>query len=900
MRKYLLGWNLFVFLAIAIGQIAVAEISLAQKAGGQESREGEETYTDRKTGRKGVLKDIALSEGVPQGDTASHISFRAHNKEKALVEKFPSPPSVVDLKQDLIVQGVTRVTGVEINQTAEGLELILKTTAESERLVPLILPEGNDLVIDILDATLAFSIRNGVTELNPAPGISRITVNEADDNSIQVRITGENQTPSAEILPGRDGLVLSIAPKRATAEEPDEEIEVIATGQGAEEEYLVPDVDIGGRIDAPLRDVPQSIQVIPQQVIEDQQATGLEEVLENAAGVTFLGNNDGRAFEAAIRGFRDARIARDGFGGFPGFSADSAAPETANLERVEILKGPSTLFGQAEPGGIINLVRKKPLAEPYYNLQFQLGNRNFYSPSIDLSGPLTGDGNLLYRFNALYRTQDSFRNFEDSLDRFFIAPTIAWQIGDRTNLTFNLEYAEDNDPVNFGTVAFGEGIADIPLERVTNNPDDSQEFTNLNVGYTLEHNFSENWQLRNRFRYASDDGPSGILALPFNVDESTGELTRLYATEAIENEEFSLFTNVRGKFDTGSLKHNLLFGVDLSRADGKESSGVLFEPASPIDIFDSDPDYFAVPLPDREELSPVEDLDRTTDRLGIYLQDQIDLLDNLILAAGVRYDIVDLDLTDNLTGEETNQNDDAVTPNIGIVYQPIEPISLYANYSQSFVPNTENTDADGEPLEPETGEGFDVGIKAEILENRLSATLGYFNITKQNVAVNDPSDPVGSALIATGEQQSEGFDIDLSGQIMPGWNIIASYAFIDAEVTEDTDPEFVGSKLTGIPENSASLWTTYELQKGSLQGLGFGAGFNFVGERQGGLPNSFTTDSYFLTNAALFYSRDNWQVRLNFDNLFDVDFIESVNTSRTRFNYPGDPFTVRGSVAVEF
>lgn len=885
MRKYL-GWNFWWFLAITgvWGLVVVSPVW----AGTREIGETRETVR-----------------------AEEEISFPNPPFPQSPIP--PSPQSLDNLEQnnlsysaaDLLAQGVTRVTGVEVIQTDDGLELVLETVAGSERLVPIIFPEDNDLVIEILDATLAFAIRNGVTELEPAPGISRITVNEGEEsNSILVRIAGEQQAPSAEIVTGRDDLVLSITPESATtADEPDESIDIIATGEAADDEYFVPDADIGGRINAPLRDVPQSIQVIPQQVIEDQQATGLEEVLENAAGVTFLGNNDGRSFEAAIRGFDGVPIARDGFVSFrdaSGFSADSAAPETANLERVEILKGPSTLFGQAEPGGIINLVRKKPLAEPYYNLQFQAGNRNFISPSIDLSGPLTEDGRLLYRFNALYRTQESFRDFEDSFDRFFIAPTLAWRIGDRTNLTFNLEYTEDNDPVNFGTVAFGEGIADLPPERVTNNPDDSQEFTNLNVGYTLEHSFSENWQLRNRFRYASDDGPSGILALPFGLDESTGELTRLFATEPIENEEFSLFTNVRGEFNTGSLEHNLLFGVDLSRAEAKESAGALFEPASTIDIFDSDPDYFAVPVPDREELTPIEDFDRTTDRLGIYLQDRIDLLDNLILAAGVRYDVVDLDLTDNLTGDETNQNDDAVTPNVGIVYQPIEPISLYANYSQSFVPNTENTDAEGEPLEPETGEGFDVGIKAEIVENRLSATLGYFNITKQNVAVNDPSDPVGSALIATGEQQSEGFDIDLSGQIMPGWNIIASYAFIDAEVTEDTDPELVGSKLTGIPENSASLWTTYELQKGSLEGLGFGVGFNFVDERQGGLPNSFSVDSYLLTNAALFYSRDNWQVRLNFDNLFDVDFIESVNTSRTRFIYPGDPFTVRGSVAVEF
>ncbi|MEN9568592.1 MAG: hypothetical protein RLZZ69_3788, partial [Cyanobacteriota bacterium] len=186
----------------------------------------------------------------------------------------------------------------------------------------------------------------------------------------------------------------------------------------------------------------------------------------------------------------------------------------------------------------------------------------------------------------------------------------------------------------------------------------------------------------------------------------------------------------------------------------------------------------------------------------------------------------------------------------------------------------------------------DVGIKAELLENRFSANLGYFNITKQNVAVSDPDFP--EAFIVTGEQQSEGFDFDLSGKIMPGWDIIASYAFIDAEVTEDTDPELVGNKLLGIPENSASLWTTYRIQSGSLEGLGFGGGFNFVGERQGGLPNSFTADSYFVTNAALFYDRDNWKIQLNFDNLFDTDFVESLGEDPTA-NDLGEPFTVRAS-----
>ena len=805
-----------------------------------------------------------------------------------------------DKASDLIAQEITRVTGIEVIQTESGLELILETETGSRRLVPLIIPEGNNLLIEILDSTLSFELINGVTKLNPTPGIDRITINQADENSIQVRIAGEDSTPSAEVVTARNNLVLNITPERATAESPDEEIEVIATGEGQnEDDYFVPDANIGGRIDRSIRDIPQSIQVIPQQVIEDQQATSLEDVLKNAAGVTFLGNADGRDFNAAIRGFSNVPILRDGFRGFDGFSTDSASPEVANLERVEILKGPSSIiFGQAEPGGLINLVTKKPLSEPYYNFQLQGGNRSFISPSIDFSGPLTRDGRLLYRLNALYRTENSFRDFDSSFDRFFIAPTLAWQISDRTNLTASLEYIDDNDPADFGTAAFGEGVANIPRKRVINNPNDTIEKEYLSVGYTLEHDFNENWQLRNQFRYISDDLDYGVAALPLVFDESTGESTRFLAAQPQENDVYSLYTNVKGKFNTGSLKHNLLFGVDISRAEDKLATqfSTDAEFTSTINIFDSDPDYFATPIPDEEDIPDFNDTETTTDRLGIYLQDQIDILDNLILAAGVRYDTLNRDTTDNLTNEETDQNDDAVTPNVGIVYQPIEPISLYANYSQSFVPS-DDTDAEGQPLEPEEGEGFEIGIKSDIIENRLSGTLAYFNITKQNVATADPD--AAFASVSTGEQQSQGIDLDLSGRILPGWNVIASYAYIDAEVTEDNDPELVGSKLTGIPEHSASLWTTYELQSGNLQGLGFGTGFNFVGERQGGLPNSFEVDSYFLVNAAVFYRRDNWQARLNFDNLFDVDFIESVNTSRTEQIYPGEPFRVRASVSVE-
>ncbi|MEM9447859.1 MAG: TonB-dependent siderophore receptor, partial [Cyanobacteria bacterium P01_E01_bin.6] len=240
---------------------------------------------------------------------------------------------------------------------------------------------------------------------------------------------------------------------------------------------------------------------------------------------------------------------------------------------------------------MINLVTKQPLADPYYNLEFQVGNRGFISPSVDLSGPLTDDGRLRYRLNALYRRENSFREFDDDFDRVFVAPTLAWQASDQTDLTLSLEYFNDTDPVNQGTVAFGDGIADIPLSRVTNNPEDTLEQDYLNVGYTLEHRFSDRWQLRNQFRYIAQDVGFDVFPLQFALDETTGILNRGFADQENNDKTYALYTNVQGEFSTGPIEHTLLIGVDLTRVETDNEILFSFNPLSPINIFDSPPDY---------------------------------------------------------------------------------------------------------------------------------------------------------------------------------------------------------------------------------------------------------------------------------------------------------------------
>lgn len=811
---------------------------------------------------------------------------------------------------------VVQVTGVRLNPTANGLEVILKTASGASPQVVNTFSDNQTLLIDLNNAQLNLPQGREFRADNPVQGITSVTVTPLSTNSIQVRVTGTQALPKAEVIPNPEGLVLGITAPLTTAETipapgtpapsapspateaptVEEEIEIVATGEQPQTGYRVPDATSATRTDTPLRDIPQSVQVIPQQVIEDQQVIQLDEAVRNVSGVTSGGTSGGTESNFVIRGFSQAPILRDGFREFSSYSGVS---ETANLERVEVLKGPaSILYGDVQPGGVVNLVTKQPLSQPFYEAELQIGSRNLFRPRIDFSGPLTSDGKLLYRLNAVWLNDDGFRDFDQNTEQILIAPVVTWKISDRTDLTVQLEYFDSKRPLDNGLLAFGNEVADIPFNRNLGELEDTLEEDSLNFGYNLEHRFSENWTLSNALRYANrsflNDG-----AIPFEFDESTGNLTNYFGIQDIDSQNYSLQTNLVGKFATGPIKHTLLFGVDLNRSEETELTGLDF--SSPISLNIFDPVYESLPRPSSDELPLARNTKVRSDRLGVYVQDQISLADNLKLLAGLRYDTVDQTTTNNPTDfdpttSETTQNNDAFTPRVGIVFQPTQALSLYGSYSRSFTPTTSTT-ADGEPLEPERGEGYEVGVKAELLEDRLFATLAYFDITKQNVVTADPNNPLGS--VATGEQQSRGIELDVTGQISPGWNIIAAYAYTDAEVTNDnTIP--VGNQLFNTPKHSASLWTTYEIQTGTLRGLGFGIGFNYVGERQGDLENSYQVGSYLLTNAAISYRRNNLRFAINIKNLFDVDYIRATNNTRTYGVEPGEPFTLIGSVSVRF
>ncbi|MGV0026861.1 TonB-dependent siderophore receptor [Phormidesmis priestleyi] len=699
--------------------------------------------------------------------------------------------------------------------------------------------------------------------------------------------------PIADLKSGA-GLTIAISPDDGQEEE------ITVTGDRAPS-YRVPNASTATGTDTPILETPFSVQVVPQAVIRDQNATQIKDALSNVSGVNYRGDVQGRGGNTFIlRGFSGPQILQDGVrrSGAIGENDSQPITEISNLEQVEVLKGPaSILYGAIEPGGAINLVTKQPLSKPFAEVEVQTGSRSLLRPRFDFTGPLDKDGRVLYRLNGSLQTLESVRNLDQEDEKFSIAPALTFNISRQTTLKLSGDYVKANRPADFGLPSKNGRVIDVPIDRIITEPSDAVESTSATVGYKLEHRFNPQWKLNNAFRYAYNDFDFNVITLPLGFDPDTNLAFRVPASQEAQTRNYTLQTSIVGEFSTGKVEHKLLAGFDYVHRDNRLFSRVDFTPSF-LDVFN--PVYTLV-KPEKSSLPGFGGDNTTSNSWGFFLQDQLSIGKKLKLLAGLRYDNFSQKIV-NIPGSsieagEAKINDNALTPRLGLLYQLSDQLSLYGSYSRSFVPNS-GTTAQGDPLDPQRASGFEAGIKTELFERRLLATLAYFDITKQNVVVTDPDFPLFSKT--TGEQRSRGVEVDLSGELARGWNVIASYSYTNAEVTADTDEEIVGNRLFGTPKHATSLWTTYEIQKGDLKGFGVGFGVNYVGDREGNSENTFRLGSYFTTNAALFYKGNRWRVGLNFKNIGNIKYVESSFGNAAAGSNFGDPFTVIGSLSFQF
>ena len=827
----------------------------------------------------------------------------------ALVSVTAVPAVAVEADAKPLAQATETVVIDRIDAISRStfLELIIATRT-NQRLLPFIFRDQSNLIIELDKTQLAAGLPANIKHSGNTSLVQTIAVKQATNGSVGITLIPiGNQELKASITQSGNGRVtLSIQSAADHARTPEQQdIELVATGD--QSGFMDKDAGTALGYKEKVLNTPLSIQSVNQDVLQKQQAITIQEALRNVSsvsqGITFGGINSA----LNIRGFggvNGATVLRDGYQLFSNFQG---IPEVNNLSRIEVLKGPSSiLYGQGEPGGIINLVQKRATGEKFFDLNLQGGSTNgLFRPTLDASGTLNQDGSIAYRIPASYQYFNSYRGFDNAYQKTSIAPTIRWKANEKAEIEFISEYVNNTTPADFGITKFGSGVANVPVSRVTNDPSDTVSNNFYNIGYKINYKLNNDWDLSNGFRYLNYNYNYGIVALPLFLDPSNNALlARGFVTQEFNSNSYSLNTKLTGKFKTGAVEHKFLTSIDLNtsnsydnfKGDNQQIFQELFFGPS-FNVFN--PVYG--PKPSESALVNATVTQGFSRRIIATLQDQFTIGGKLIALAGVSYNGVyqqgqakgDLFGT---TPFDSSQTFSVWTPRAGLLYKLTDSLSLFANYSTGFAPVNILVGASSVP-KPLTSNGYEVGAKASLIGDKLLATLTWFDINRNNVPVADPVNPFGQIQI--GSQKSQGIEIDIIGKLAPGLEAIANYSYINAFVAND--PNFAGNQLPGIPNNQSNLWLNYTFEKGSMKGLGLGLGYSLVGNRQGDLANTFTVGSYGLLNAALSYewSEKKYRVALNFNNIGNAKYISGVSTGDTGLQV-GSPFAVIGSVGFKF
>lgn len=660
-------------------------------------------------------------------------------------------------------------------------------------------------------------------------------------------------------------------------------------------DYNRPNATTATKTDTPVMETPVSIQVIPKAVLADKQSTTLPDAVNgHVSGV--LGRTGGGFLydNFIIRG-----LSGSGFGDAyrNGLYNRQDVYDIANIEQIDILKGPAAvLYGRIEPGGLVNYVTKKPLYTPYYSIQQQFGSYDQYRTIVDATGPINNDKTLLYRLSGSYTDNQSFRD-DVGNQRVFVAPVVSWRPNEKFETNLELEYKHDWFNADYGIPAVGNRPAPIPITRTLKDGSQRQTMESTLVGADWTYHFNDAWKITQRYLFKdwSLTGPTLFNYGGLQADNRTlNRSAQIFGQDVMTH---SGNIDLNGKFELFGTKHNLLIGADGFHATTE--SAAISGPAPSIDIFN--PIYGQVNF--GALTTPNGFFYRKESWLGGYVQDQITFFDKLHLLLGARYDSVTtgaLFTPASLAAAKAGrvaQHDDAFSPRLGLLYQVQDWLSIYGNYTTSFSANN-GLSVTGAKFDPQRGKQYEIGLKAETPDQRFSSTLAFFHLTKSNLLTDDPNQADPNFQILAGKVRSQGIELDIAGQITDQLHLLATYAYTQANYTEDFNG-LRGNRLENVPRHQGSLWGTWQFNDAFKAGLGVVA----VGSRPGDRNNTFVMPGYARLDAMAAYTHkighDRLTAQLNINNLLDKDYY--ANSSGSNLSaFPGAPISVFGSLKYEF
>ena len=636
------------------------------------------------------------------------------------------------------------------------------------------------------------------------------------------------------------------------------------------------------KTDTAIRDIPQSISVIPVSVLNDLGSISVERALDFAGGVSKQNNFGGLTlYEYSVRGFTTSEFYKDGFSANRGYPS---TPDVVSIERIEVLKGPAaSLYGRGDPGGTVNIVTKKPRPEAFATLHTSAGSWDRYRTALDVNTPLDEDGNVLSRVNLAVEDGQSFRDHVDR-ERVFVAPSFSWQLNPDTTLLVESEFVRHRSTFDRGIVAPNNVWSGVSRSTFLGEPNDGDIDNHNNLlQAALEHHLNDAWKLRLASHYKQGKlWGFASEARALNADGHT--VNRRYRERDNDWHDSITQLELRGLFDTGPWQHELLIGSEYENYRKNERVTTIAGSPYAVDI---DQPVYGQPKPGGARSGT--DFFEHVESRALNLQDQILFTDTLRGMLGARLERFEQSIDDHTRNSTSRQHHDALTQRAGLLYQLTPEIGLFANASTSFKPNN-GLDAAGRSFDPEEGVGYEIGIKSELFDDRLSSTLAAFHIEKKNVLALDPGTDTSRAM---GKARSQGFDLQVAGQVTDAVRVIGAFAYIDAEVTEGDKVIPTGSRILGVAKHSGSLLGVYAFKDGRLRGSDLGAAFTYVGDRSGEAGSDFELPAYHTVDLLAHYkASDNVTVGLNLNNVFDEKYFE-----RSYSNYwvnPGEPrnFTV--------
>ncbi|BGE85000.1 TonB-dependent siderophore receptor [Methylosinus sp. 3S-1] len=642
------------------------------------------------------------------------------------------------------------------------------------------------------------------------------------------------------------------------------------------------------KLAAPIHDVPLSVQFVTRRVIEERQALTVRQAIETVSGVESSNAFPG-SLSFRIRGFNDAGAnLRDGF------RETSNQQDVQGIDRIEVLKGPASVLygGSVASGGVVNIVTKTPLDANFLHVDIASGSYGLVRPTFDLNRDLTGDHSLLMRLDGAIDRSHTIKQFGEQ-ENVFLNPSILWRATEQDTLLLRGQWFNSGFSYGAYQAPLAQQTLALPLSFSYMDPNQSQSHKDAErVSLEWTHKFDSGVKLRVGMNVSDVNYSLGTDRFSrLSVAANGYTLSRSVQSGPAWVQDYDWQNELSGSFTTGPLQHDWLVGAEaywsLNHTIG-----------------------YAVAVPTLNLLSPVYDVaigapklsSNTRSRVGDfagYVQDFVTLAPQWRLLAGVRYDSITTSSLNQLSATPWSLNHaQRFSPRFGLNFEPIPDTALYFNWSNSFVPTTSTTSS-GSPLPPSASQQWEVGVKQKAFDNRVQATLALYQLTRSNVPTTDPTNSLYS--VASGLQRSRGVELDVAGEIAPGWNIVLSYAHTLAKVLQDNRLP-VGDLLAGVPRHSGNLWTTYEFQPdSSLHGFGLGAGLRAETQREAALPNTFLLPGYVRLDASAWYrfdvGRQPFKLQVNFQNMTNRQIYDTDGAFTLR---PMQPFTAIAKLSTEF